>query len=60
MTGHTPGPWEWDMSEEKHVPCPVCHGNGYVRDEGIAAIDCSYCDSQGEVPKQSAAEWPCK
>jgi len=46
------------MSEENQVPCPVCHGNGYVGDEGIAAIDCSYCDSRGEVPKQSADEWP--
>jgi len=42
------------------VTCPKCHGNGYVRDEGNTAIDCSYCDSQGEVPKQSADEWPCK
>jgi len=48
------------MSEEKYVPCPACHGNGYVGDEGTAAIDCGYCDSQGEVPKHSADEWPCK
>jgi hypothetical protein len=40
------------MSKEKHVPCPKCHGNGYVGDGGYI-IDCSYCDSQGEVPKQS-------
>jgi len=48
------------MSKEKHVPCPQCHGNGYVGDEGNVVIDCGYCDSQGEVPKQSADEWPCK
>ena len=34
---------------EKFVPCPVCHGNGYVRDEDGPA-DCEHCNSQGEVP----------
>ena len=48
------------MPEEKNVTCPQCHGNGYVRDEGNAAIDCSFCDSQGEVPQESADEWPFK
>ena len=44
------------MPEEKNVTCPQCHGNGYVRDGGSATIvmDCGFCDSQGEVPKQSA------
>ena len=50
----------FQISGEKYVPCPACHGNGYVGDEGTAAADCGYCDSQGEVPKQSADEWPCK
>ena len=33
---------------EKLVPCPVCHGNGYVRDEDGPA-DCENCNNQGEV-----------
>jgi DnaJ-class molecular chaperone len=38
------------------VPCPVCHGNGYVRDEEGTA-GCDYCDVQGEVSLDDALEW---
>ena len=37
---------------EKLVPCPVCHGNGYVRDEDGPA-DCEHCNNQGEVAPKS-------
>ena len=29
--------------------CPVCHGNGYLRDEVQGIIQCSECQSSGEV-----------
>ena len=38
---------------EKLVPCPVCHGNGYVYDEDGPA-DCQHCSNQGEVPPDRA------
>lgn len=31
------------------MPCPRCHGNGYVRDKEVH-VDCDLCNSQGEVP----------
>ena len=40
---------------EKLVPCPVCHGNGYVRNEDVAA-DCEHCNSQGEVTSDRAVK----
>ena len=33
--------------------CPVCNGNGYVL-SGLSVYQCSYCDSQGEIPKREA------
>jgi len=35
------------------VPCPMCHGNGYVYDEDGPA-DCRHCNSQGEVTPDRA------
>jgi|TARA_Y100000004_G_scaffold2668_1_gene3182 DnaJ-class molecular chaperone len=34
--------------------CPVCNGNGYVL-SGVTVYQCSYCDSQGEIPKREAS-----
>ena len=34
--------------------CPVCNGNGYVL-SGLTVYQCSYCDSQGEIPKREAS-----
>jgi len=34
--------------------CPVCNGNGYVL-SGLSVYQCSYCDSQGEIPKREAS-----
>lgn len=36
------------MLDTEKVPCPVCHGNGYVRDEEGTA-GCNTCDCQGEI-----------
>jgi len=41
------------LMAEKLVPCPVCHGNGYVYDEGGPA-DCEHCNNQGEVTSDRA------
>jgi len=39
-----------DPSEAgKLVPCPVCHGNGYVEERPKEVRNCYYCHSQGEV-----------
>ena len=35
------------------VPCPMCHGNGYMHDEDGPA-DCRHCNSQGEVAPDRA------
>ena len=40
---------------EKLVPCPVCHGNGYVLVADVAA-DCEHCNSQGEVTSNRAVK----
>jgi DnaJ-class molecular chaperone len=34
--------------------CPVCSGNGYVL-SGVTVYQCSYCESQGEIPKREAS-----
>ena len=34
--------------------CPVCNGNGYVL-SGETFYQCSYCESQGEIPKREAS-----
>ena len=34
--------------------CPVCSGNGYVL-SGATVYQCSYCESQGEIPKREAS-----
>jgi DnaJ-class molecular chaperone len=36
------------------VPCPVCHGNGYVEARPKEVRNCYYCHSQGEVTRQKA------
>ena len=42
-----------ERTMEKLVPCPMCHGNGYVYDEDGPA-DCRHCNSQGEVAPDRA------
>jgi len=34
--------------------CPVCNGNGYVL-SGETFYQCSYCESQGEIPVREAS-----
>ena len=34
--------------------CPVCSGNGYVL-SGVTVYQCSYCESQGDIPKREAS-----
>jgi len=34
------------------VPCPVCHGNGYVEKRPKEVRNCYFCHSQGEVTWQ--------
>ena len=34
--------------------CPVCSGNGYVL-SGVTVYQCSYCESQGSIPKKEAS-----
>ena len=34
--------------------CPVCSGNGYVL-SGETFYQCSYCESQGEIPVREAS-----
>ncbi len=34
--------------------CPVCNGNGYVL-TGETFYQCSYCESQGEIPVREAS-----
>ena len=36
------------MTDTEKVICPVCHGNGYVRDEEGTA-GCDTCDCHGEI-----------
>ena len=53
------------MTEEKLVPCPACSGNGYTIEgdpevEGPSVDQCELCDSEGEVPKHLADDWPFK
>jgi DnaJ-class molecular chaperone len=55
------------MIKDKLVPCPSCSGNGYIRNppgdpdvKGLSVDQCSLCDSEGEVPKHLADDWPFK
>lgn len=34
--------------------CPVCNGNGYIL-SGETFYQCSYCESQGEIPVREAS-----
>ena len=34
--------------------CPVCSGNGYIL-SGETFYQCSYCESQGEIPVREAS-----
>ena len=34
--------------------CPVCNGDGYVL-SGETFYQCSYCESQGEIPVREAS-----
>lgn len=44
------------MTDTEKVICPVCHGNGYVRDEEGTA-GCDACDVQGEVTVEDLNQW---
>jgi len=53
------------ISREKLVPCPACNGNGHTitgdpEVEGPVVFQCELCDSQGEVEKGYADQWPFK
>ena len=53
------------MIKDKLVTCPACSGNGYTIEgdpevEGSSVDQCGLCDSEGEVTKHLADDWPFK
>jgi hypothetical protein len=48
-----------EVVKYKRKDCPICKGKGwYISGDGIAKVDCGYCEPEKEEPTDTQPEQP--